>query len=142
MRLDRRSKTNFQRKKKNGALPALRGHRTRTLAGILGDIGSYVGGAVGRRVAPPSSPEELDQAPHLLIFLRKKSLLKPAKPSADRSHCNGLAFSIVDWIYLLAGDLTAPTLADSRTMAEAYASAAADSPGGHSRPCAGARAAR
>jgi hypothetical protein len=31
--------TNFERKKKNGALDALRGHRTRTLAGILVNIG-------------------------------------------------------------------------------------------------------
>jgi hypothetical protein len=32
--------TNFERKKKNGALDALRGHRTGRLAGILADIGS------------------------------------------------------------------------------------------------------
>jgi hypothetical protein len=31
--------TNFERKKKNGALDALRGHRTRILAGIFADIG-------------------------------------------------------------------------------------------------------
>jgi hypothetical protein len=35
--------TNFERKKKNGALDALRGHRTRILAGIFADIGSYCG---------------------------------------------------------------------------------------------------
>src|ERR1017187_10552438 len=46
-RLDRRSMTNFERKKKNGALDALRGHRTRILAGIFGDIGSCFGGAPG-----------------------------------------------------------------------------------------------
>ena len=32
---------------------------------------------------PPSFPEQRDQAPHLLIFLRSKSLLKPAKPPID-----------------------------------------------------------
>ena len=48
-----------------------------------------------RFCAPLTSlPEQRDQAPHLLIFLRSKSLLKPAKPSADRPHCDGLAFSI------------------------------------------------
>jgi hypothetical protein len=36
--------TNFERKKKNGALDALRGHRTGRLAGILADIGNYPGG--------------------------------------------------------------------------------------------------
>jgi hypothetical protein len=41
--------TNFERKKKNGALDALRGHRTRILAGIFGDIGSYFGGRRGMR---------------------------------------------------------------------------------------------
>jgi hypothetical protein len=38
--------TNFERKKKNGALDALRGHRTRILAGIFADIGSSL--AVGQ----------------------------------------------------------------------------------------------
>jgi hypothetical protein len=34
--------TNFERKKKNGALDALRGHHTGRLAGILADIGSVL----------------------------------------------------------------------------------------------------
>jgi hypothetical protein len=36
--------TNFERKKKNGALDALRSHRTRILAGIFAVIGSYPAG--------------------------------------------------------------------------------------------------
>jgi hypothetical protein len=37
--------------------------------------------------APATSfPEQLDQAPHLLIFLGSKSLLKPAKPPIDSLH--------------------------------------------------------
>ena len=32
---------------------------------------------------PPSFPEQLDQAPHLLIFLRRENILKPAKPPID-----------------------------------------------------------
>ena len=35
--------TNFERKKKNGALDVFGGHHTRKLAGIFGDIGSYTG---------------------------------------------------------------------------------------------------
>src|ERR1700682_3249808 len=35
--------TNFERKKKNGALDVFGGHHTRKLAGIFGDIGSYPG---------------------------------------------------------------------------------------------------
>ena len=35
---------------------------------------------------PTSFPEQRDQAPHLLIFLRSKSLLKPAKPPIDSLH--------------------------------------------------------
>jgi hypothetical protein len=93
------------------------------------------------QTATASFPKKRDQAPHLLVFLRNQSLLKPAESSADRSHCNGLAFSIVDWTYRLPADLTAPTLADSRTMAEAYASAAPHSAGVNSRPCARAWAA-
>ena len=37
--------------------------------------------------APPSSfPEKRDQAPHLLIFLGSKALLKSAKPPIDSLH--------------------------------------------------------
>ena len=35
---------------------------------------------------PTSFPEQRDQAHHLLIFLRSKSLLKPAKPPIDSFH--------------------------------------------------------
>jgi hypothetical protein len=35
---------------------------------------------------PPSCPEQLDQAPHLLIFLRREKILKPAKPPIDSLH--------------------------------------------------------
>src|ERR1700681_77447 len=92
-----------------------------------------------RFCAPLTSlPEQRDQAPHLLIFLRNKTFLKPAKPSADRSHCDCPALSIVDSTSHLPGDLTA---ADSRATAEAYASAAAHSAGVNSRPCARAWAA-
>jgi hypothetical protein len=44
--------TNFERKKKNGALDALRGDRARILAGIFAVIGSALS-AVGKF---PSSP--------------------------------------------------------------------------------------
>jgi hypothetical protein len=44
------NRTNFERKKKNGGLNALKGNRTRTLAGILADIGSFR--AVSRRSVP------------------------------------------------------------------------------------------
>src|ERR1700687_5407777 len=84
------------------------------------------------QTATASFPEQRDQAPHFLIFLRSKSLLKPAKPSADRSHCDCPALSIVDSTSHLPGDLTAS--ADSRATAEAYASAAVDSASVSSRP--------
>jgi hypothetical protein len=35
---------------------------------------------------PMAFPEQHDQAHYLLIFLRSKSLLKPAKPSVDSLH--------------------------------------------------------
>ncbi len=38
------------------------------------------------QTAPTSIPEQRDQAPHLLIFLGSKTLLKPAKPSIDSLH--------------------------------------------------------
>jgi hypothetical protein len=38
------------------------------------------------QTATASFPEEHDQAPHLLIFLRSKTRLKPAKPPIDGLH--------------------------------------------------------
>jgi hypothetical protein len=38
------------------------------------------------QATPPSFPEQLDQAPHLLIFLRGKARLKSAKPPIDSFH--------------------------------------------------------
>ena len=38
------------------------------------------------QTAPPSFPEERDQAPHLLIFLRGKTFLEPAKSPVDSLH--------------------------------------------------------
>jgi hypothetical protein len=38
------------------------------------------------QTAATSFPEQLDRARHLLIFLRSKSLLKPAKPPIDSLH--------------------------------------------------------
>ena len=38
------------------------------------------------QTATASFPEKRDQAPHLLIFLRSKTRLKPAKPPIDSPH--------------------------------------------------------
>ena len=38
------------------------------------------------RATAASFPEQRDQAHHLLIFLRSKSILKPAKPPIDSFH--------------------------------------------------------
>jgi hypothetical protein len=38
------------------------------------------------RAPPTSFPEQRDQAPHLVIFLGSKTLLKPAKPPIDSLH--------------------------------------------------------
>src|SRR5260370_28167150 len=38
------------------------------------------------QTATASFPEQRDQAHHLLIFLRSKTLLKPAKPPIDSPH--------------------------------------------------------
>jgi hypothetical protein len=38
------------------------------------------------QTTPASFPEKRDQAPHLLIFLRSKTRLKPAKPPIDSLH--------------------------------------------------------
>src|SRR5438445_12854650 len=38
------------------------------------------------QTATASFPEQRDQAPHFLIFLRSKTFLEPAKPPIDRLH--------------------------------------------------------
>ena len=38
------------------------------------------------QTATASFPEQRDQAPHFLIFLRSESILKPAKPPIDSFH--------------------------------------------------------
>jgi hypothetical protein len=38
------------------------------------------------QTATASFPEKRDQAPHLLIFLRRNTHLKPAKPPIDSPH--------------------------------------------------------
>jgi hypothetical protein len=58
--------------------------------------GLIIGKAFGRprfkrlptrfQTAATSFPEKRDQAPHLLIFLRRKTHLKPAKPPIDSPH--------------------------------------------------------
>jgi hypothetical protein len=53
-------------------------------------------GLAARYARPTACPKNLGDAWSFLSFLRRKDALQLAKASADRSHCNGLAFSIVD----------------------------------------------
>jgi hypothetical protein len=52
-------------------------------------------GLAARYARPTCCPKDLGDA-RSFLSLRSDDVLKPAKPSVDRSHCNRLAFSIVD----------------------------------------------